>query len=565
MGKQTSQRIIIVAFCLSGIGVICGAVSAAAPAKPLVVVFASPPDDTPASGVTATQQSPDGLLNTQRTQLAVRAIRDRFDESNVADAVIYAPDSPVFIRAAQEAKLQIKNATLPSADERVALGKAIGAVSVMTVRAQPIKEKQGSIEVLLVSTEVGTRKTWNDRIVAGSVLDTLPTEISVGDGIAKKSPVENTTWMSASNTLVIRYLAGPLGEYTRALAPAGIATIRQNQFPQTAPPEPQTTSALPVPAASGLSSPALVAIQMAAQDQVVRTAHQQAAAFISGGDTTSAIVILRKAVNQAPRSLPLRTDLARAYLSAGRAGSAADEARRALSVAAPDVNQEMRAETVRVLADAYAKSGDNAAAKKAYEEILATQPQAYWARLALGDLLQAEGDSAGAENAYRTVRQADPANRDALLGVARLLIAKGDYNGALTEIGQGTGAAGATGSQLATVSALFDEISTKTADAVTQNRLAFDGGQLSREAFFRATQAQSGRITSLLALLVSSAPPSGSPEGITGSYGHRKLAASLLSQAIEAMLGFLQDGDKKSGEQAKLLITEFRKELDLAR
>ena len=554
MHKHSFQRIVIVAVCLSGISVSFGSISVAAPAKPLVVVFPSPPEEAPGAGVTATPQSPDGLLNAQRTQLAVRAVRDRFDESNVADSVIYVPDSPVFVRAALEAKLQIKNASRPSAEDRVALGKAIGAVSVITIRAQPIKEKSGSIEVLLESTDVSTRKVWNDRTVAGSVLATLPMDISVGDS-GQKTPVGNTAWMSASNTLVLRYLAGPLGEYTRALAPPGLTTIRQDPNPTVVTTEPQTV----------LLNPASLGLQTAAQDQAVQTARQQAITFISGGDTTSAIFILRKAVNQAPRSLPLRTDLAKAYLSVGRAGNAADEARRALSVASPSTNQEMRAETVRVLADAYAKSGDNAAAKKAYEEILTAQPQAYWARLALGDLLLAEGDSAGAESAYRTVRQADPANRAALLGVARLLIAKGDYNGAMAEINQNAGSATSPVNQLATMSLLFDEIATKTADAVTQNRQAFDGGQLSREAFFKATQGQSARISSLLTILVSSAPVSGSSEGVTASYGHRKLAASLLSQALDAMLGFLQDGDKKSGEQAKLLINEFRKELDLAR
>jgi tetratricopeptide (TPR) repeat protein len=563
----------------------------------LVIVFAAPTDEnTAGTGVRATEQSPDGLLSAQRTQLAARAVRDRFGESNVAEAILYIADSSVFVRAVQEAKVQLKDPASPSEADRLALGKAIGAVSVITVRAQSVKDKPGSVEVVLDSTDVESGKTWSDKIAAGgSVLATLPGQISVGDGTTKQTPVDNTAWMTVSNTLVLRYLAGPLGEYTRALPPPGMVNIPK-PAPQTdpitlaAPTPPATAVPAPVPSATPLPGPTVfptspttspvvtpttplvlssaasipVESSLTAQNVAAQAARQQADALIASGDVNSAIVVLRKAVNLAPRSLPLRVSLAKAYLSAGRTNDAAAEARRALTVIVPDSDREAWAEMTRVLASASTEIGDNKTARASYEEVLKTQPQAHWARLALGDLFLAQGDTAAAEKEYRTVRQADPKSRDAILSVARVLIARGDFNGAIAEVSTSNSSAGTPQERLAITSVLFDEIAAKTADSVAQNRQAFDGGQLSREAFFKATEAQSARVDSLLTLLRSAAPAAGSAEGVTSVYHRRISAAALLSQAVGSMLTFLESDDKKAGEQAKLLLTEFRKELTAA-
>jgi Flp pilus assembly protein TadD len=463
----------------------------------------------------------------------------------------------------------------------------------ITVRAQPVKEKSGSIEVILESTDVESRKTWSDTVTAGSVVATLPGAPRVEGGGAQKSPVDNTAWMSASNTLVLRYLAGPLGEYTRALAPPGMhlpksvatsepiqpttqaAPVPPAPLPATIPTAPPVTLAVPgptvfpvpptqIPVVSNqppVANPTPETAEPAAtiDNQAVQAARQQADGLIASGDLSSAIVVLRKAVNLAPRSLMLRAALAKAYLSAGRTGDAATEARRALTVTSPTSDRAAWADLTRVLASASKEIGDNKAARAAYEEILKTQPQEHGTRLALGDLLLAQGDSAAAEKEYRIVRQADPANRAAILSVARVLIARGDFTGAIAEVSGANKSETTPQERLDLNSALFDEIAGKTAESVAQNRQAFDAGQLSREAFFKATQAQSARVDSLLALLRSQDPPAGSAEGIVSPYRHRVWSATLLSQAVGSMLAFLESDDKKAGEQAKLLLSEFRK------
>ena len=593
MVRFYSQTVVVLAASVA-VGSATVSHAAAAPAKPLVIVFADPAaDSAPNGGVTATEQSPDGLMNTQRTQIAARAVRDRFKDSSVADAILYNPESPVFLRATSEAKLQLKNLAFPSAADRLALGRAIGAVSVVAIRAQSLKDKPGSVEIVLESTDVDSRKTWSDKAMAGggSVLSILPGDVSVGESNQRTTPVQSTAWMTVSNTLVLRYLAGPLGEYTRALAPPGMVTIpKATPVDDTTSPAAPATVAVPVAsspavaptpafspaaptsvptAAASVSSTVVRLPEVPAESQIqtaqaAQAARQQADSLIASGDAGSAVIVLRKAVNQAPRSLALRASLAKAYLSAGRTNDAADEARRALTVTVPDSDREAWSEMTRVLATASKEIGDNKAARIAYEDIIKVQPTAFWARLALGDLLLAQGDTVGAETEYRVVRQGDPTNRAAILSMARVRMARGDFSGAIAEAVRGGAASGTPLERLVTNSQIFDEVAAKTAESVTQNRQAFDSGQLSREAFFKATQAQSARVDSLLSLLRSSAPPAESAEGVASPYRHRVSAAALLSQAVGSMLTFLESDDAKAGEQAKLLLGEFRKELAVA-
>jgi len=218
-------------------------------------------------------------------------------------------------------------------------------------------------------------------------------------------------------------------------------------------------------------------------------------------------------------------------------------------------------EMMRLMADIDARNGDHTAARAAYEEILAAQPQAQWARLGLGDVLLRQGDADGAEAAYQAVHKADPSNRDAVLGLARVAVSRGDFNGAIADIAD---AGGDPTARLALTSTLFDEVAQKTADAVAQNRTAFDNGQLTREVIYKATTAQSARVVSLLSLLRASAPPADAAPTVMKPYRHRVFAATLLSQAVDGVLAYLEKGEKSAGDQATLLIGEFRKELAAA-
>jgi len=576
--------------------------TAAPPVKPLVVLFTTTAAaSSVAGGVTATPTSSDGLLDAQRAQIAVRAVRDRFAESGVADAVIYVPDAPLFVRAALDAKLTLTDPASPTPAERLNLGKAIGALSVILITAQAVKDKPGTVQVGLEATNVSNRKVYSDSAETGggSILDTLPGASSAptlsGGGADTGTPQEplplangrDNVWMTVSNTLVLRYLMGPLGEYTRALAPAGLApSIKPTPLPTylpdvtvPSPPAAPTPSPSPTPVATTpkpnvplvtpphTAAPATptrttgIGTGTAMQEAVVKEARQQADALIAGNDLPGAIVVLRRAVNLAPRSLPLRTLLARTYLSAGQAGDAAAEARRALTVAAPNSDRPARMDMMRLMADIDARNGDHTAARAAYEEILTAQPQAQWARLGLADTLLRQGDTDGAEAAYQAVHKAEPSNRDAVLGLARVAISRGDFNGAIAQIAD---VGGDSAVRLALTSTLFDEVAQKTADAVAQNRVAFDGGQLTREVIYKATTAQSARVVSLLSLLRASAPPADAAPAVMKPYRHRVFAATLLSQAVDGVLAYLEKGEKGAGDQATLLIGEFRKELAAA-
>jgi tetratricopeptide (TPR) repeat protein len=217
------------------------------------------------------------------------------------------------------------------------------------------------------------------------------------------------------------------------------------------------------------------------------------------------------------------------------------------------------------MADALRQQGDTKAARALYEDIIAAQPAtSNWARVALGDILYAQGDTVGAEAQYRAALKAEPQGRDALLGLARVLAAAGDYEGALKQMtaAQPADANGdAALARYATVRGLFDDGTARIAKLLRQNREAYANRSLGREPFYKATEAQSDRVAGLLKLLKSVPVPAST--GADAGKAHRKriFAASLLSQAVEAMLSDLETGKPDADSQATVLLDEFDREM----
>jgi hypothetical protein len=83
---------------------------------------------------------------------------------------------------------------------------------------------------------------------------------------------------------------------------------------------------------------------------------------------------------------------------------------------------------------------------------------------------------------------------------------------------------------------------------------------MTREAFYKATVAQVTQTTALVTMIKGAAPPDPTP-AVKQAYAHRMLAGSLLAQAATAMQTFLETGDKDSGAQSSLWLTECQKEL----
>jgi len=566
--------------------------------------------------------SDDNTLNWQRAYLAARAVRDVLRDNGVADASLYSPDAPTFTLAMRENKLTLADNESPSPAERVALGRAVGATFVIGVVALQPKEGDGA-DIEVYATEVASRKTWAFRAQShqesgGGGLGSAGRRTIGTDGQPGPYPV---SLLSAANTIVTRFLAGPMGDYTRTTPP--LSLLPPKPAPQTtdsgeppalvapnvaAPPTAPRVSAFPVTVAPvapvapstapppvsppktaprstpgqvtpppPLAPPVVIAPPRQSEPQPTTTpapdpaprapavdveaVRRQADALIASGDINAAISVLRRAINQAPRDTTLRTALVKAYLAAGRESDANAEARRALAIAAPD-DRRGRLELTRLLAQALSKNGDTTAARVAYQETIEAEPSAIWARIALADLLMTEGQSAAAEAQLKAARKVAPDDRDVALALARLLANRGDYVGALAEITSG-GGDDATERALA-ARALFDEGAKRVASLLTQNRAAWENGTLSREAFYKATTAQSERAAALLNLLKVVPPPPTGPNADVLGRAHKKrvFAAALLSQSVAAMVTFLETGKESDGSEARVLLGEFQKEME---
>jgi tetratricopeptide (TPR) repeat protein len=641
------------------------AASAAAPAKPLVLLFAgapTPPAGAATPGVIATPESSDGLTDERRARIAARAIRDCLSDSNVVDVVLYSPASPLFVRIAQDAHLRLSDPDEPSDAERLAIGKAIGALSVVTITARSLTKDQNAVDVDFHAVDVATKKQYSDEALAGSqfLLGSTKRAGTPAGNVplpTVATPLDDNAWLSVANTLTLRYLNGPLGVFTRAVpaaallsppsgVPADVAApptadsapteqrsssgsaipaapaVAPNLAPTTTPPDavaspataaappaaalpepivlhasppqsaappPAAAPAAPSPASPGVGdattpAPALLmhpspagalatvaetsagaratASARAIQAGVVRDACKEANELSAAGDLDGAIVVLRRAVNEAPRNLALRVALVHAYQAAKHGSDAIAEARRSLTVAGPDSDPAARSQMLRILAGASLTAADIAAARAAYSDILAAQPNASWAHVAIGDLFFQQGDLDGAESAYRVAQATNAGDLDAALGIARVLGARGDFADARSEVALHSGADPRSGLTMA--SAVFDEVVDRTADDVAANRTAYDATQLTREAFYKATMAQADRTSQALAFLRAAAPPGETDAAVLRPYRHRVFAATLLSQAVAGMLGYLQRGDVTSATQATLLLEEVRKEIAVA-
>ena len=290
---------------------------------------------------------------------------------------------------------------------------------------------------------------------------------------------------------------------------------------------------------------------------------RQAEALLTAGDSNSAVVLLRKAVNQSPSVMGLRSLLTQAYLAAGRGTDAASEAQRALALN-PNSDRASELALTRLLAQAFALNGDTTAARATYEQIIAAQPNSQWARILLANLLLEQNKSDEAEQLFRAVRRADSSNHDAALGLARLLADRSDYPGAQRELATLSGGNDSAATYHATVE-FFDERITRLGAALASNRASWEKGTLGRDGLYAATSAQSGRAAGLLAILKAAAPPPNSSEAVTRAYKRRVYAASLLSQSVSALLAFLDNNDADAGSKAALQLIEFQRELDEAR
>jgi len=269
-----------------------------------------------------------------------------------------------------------------------------------------------------------------------------------------------------------------------------------------------------------------------------------------------AILVLREAVSVNPRATAPRLALARAYSDLGRGAEAVDEARRALQLA-KDVTEDDRRELIQLVARHLAEGQSPEASRAAYDAALKANPESVDTRIAYANFLLNQGDTGAAEVQFRIARRKDSSSADLAKGFGRIVAARGDLDEALRESAEFTHPLGRW--TFATV--VFLESAAPIAVRIAQTRSGWEAGNVSREAFYKAVNAQSERASRLVALVTTSPPPDTVSESETSAHRRRVLAGTLLSQAIATLANFLETGDAPSGVRSRTLIEEFLREM----
>ena len=548
----------------------------AQPPRPFVIVFAGGQiggASKKGQGLGATGAGGDALTASERSLRAAQAVRERLDDGSVFTTALYNPDAAIFVRAMQEGKIRLVNPQSPTAKERREIGKAAGAVYVVWVAAaQTASASSGpsganQIEIELLGTDVPTGDSYSDRVrTEGALAFAAPVSTGSDSNGVRPAPgsllsggSQNNALLSAANTLVVRLLGKPLRDFAQSAPP-----------PNLLPPPIAPQSAAGQVRVPGSDQP------IAADTDALNSnaALSQAEGLLGAGDAGAAIVLLRKSVSAYPMNLPLRAALARAYSQKKRWADAASEARRALllvpvpastaGIIIQGKDRETRQELTRTFSNALRQSNDVNAARQAYEQIINDQPASpstIWARLAYADMLLKQNKPTEAQTQLQAVLAIDSKNGEATALLARYYAAQGDFNAALTAL---SGSQSTPDVRSRAAAPLFDDAAVRLADSLTSNRAAWETGKITREAMYKATQAQSARATLLSDLLKSAPSPASAGSVENKAYLRRVHGASVLVQAISALLNLLDSGDRDAGDESTLLIAEFRREIAAA-
>ncbi|MDX1932196.1 MAG: tetratricopeptide repeat protein [Capsulimonadales bacterium] len=498
--------------------------------RPLVIIL--PGGQVTGSGVSSTDEA-DGETLSMRAMKAAGKVRDLLNEARTMEAILYSPDMPLFKRAALEAKLKVENRYRLTASEQTALGKAAGAIYVAVVSLRRAPDGGPGYEIALDGIDTTTGKSYGDA-AKYNVSRAAAIEVNALSGGTRT--VSDNAISSAANTLVTRLLNGPLAAYGRMAPPPVLVAPKTDPGP-------------------GVSADADT------EADTIQVTLQEASSMLADGNNNGAIVLLRHTINQSPLNLKLRLLLARSYVASRRNTDAATEIKRCLMLITPSESE--RKEAIGVLAEALQQSGNIGAARATYEDILAAHPEAVWAHLALADLLKNEAPSES-EKHYRAVLSADPTSVEAARGLARLLATRGNFSEAVSAVVPAGETPVNRQMRYTTAAALFDEFAGRAVASLRKNRTAWENREMTRENFYKATVTEVTQAGALIRLL-KTAPPLDTDAAAKKAHSHRVLAASLLSQAAIALQTFLENGDKESGAQSALWLTECARELAAVR
>ena len=476
---------------------------------PLALVFASPVGDS------QTPSDPE----------AVAAVIERLKAAGQLNILPFSRDLPVVTRAVIERRLDQQTLNQASDPKKaIRIAAAVGAGYALCVQGSVAGSKVTiSLQLLKVS--------GGERWVSAS-------EGEIAQGGAKADVNRSNAILTAASSAVSQLVISAFGQGAALnIAPPAAGT-----------PTSQPTDAAPAPRKAEET-----------RDTAAEYAKliKQAEVYVAERDLPNAIMDLRRAINLKPDEPAPRVQLARIYSELGMTVEAADECKRALlfskdSVALHDM-----------LARLYTASGALAEAVEQSREIARLEPSNVDARLALGDLYWNQSKVEDAAGAYEEAAKLAPQNPVPHERLQRLYAARKMYAQALEHLLQARMLAADaqsadSGRYRAIAQVIQDEFNTVLGKLETASQ-DYAEDRIGREDYYKECRDATSRIDALAGFLSAQTAPKDYRE----AHSHGVLAVSLLAQAAGYMVSYLETEKRNYAEQARLLRSEAKTELNL--
>lgn len=283
-------------------------------------------------------------------------------------------------------------------------------------------------------------------------------------------------------------------------------------------------------------------------------------------DLANTITLLRYAVNERPRDVPLRHKLIQAYQERRMPDTALAEIDRALRIAPNDGS------LYRAYGDTLMTKGDVPGAEKAFRDAVRLNAADIQARIALGDALMLDNQYADALESYAAAQKADPRSPLPHRRLARVMLLRSasdpaQYAASLEEIGKARELTppsdkAAYQEDYGTLMQITESRLRELLEEISGNFIALNKGKQDGNETLRALSDIQVRTDAISAYL-DKVP---SAVGQDATQVHYEQAATLLIQSVTLFRSYLNKNKNDSGakQQMQDASAQAYQELDIA-
>jgi tetratricopeptide (TPR) repeat protein len=222
-------------------------------------------------------------------------------------------------------------------------------------------------------------------------------------------------------------------------------------------------------------------------------------------------------------------------------------------------------EALKTIAEVYDAKGTPLETMALYQKLVAEKPEDAKLRAALGDLLWKKAKIDDAIKSYEAAEALDPKNIDVHDKLARCYAAKSQFDNSVkqldliatldpkpdpaTVVARYSALMAVVENEIKSISSQFD-----------QGATAYANEEHTREQYYEMIRGLTARTDTLTRFLDKISTPPGSAT----AHSHRILACSLLSQAGDSLMAFLETNKPDRQTESQLYLSEAKQELSLA-